>query len=59
MKNIGPKIEKIYEINQITQKNQIKDKLQLNELEKSIEFCNKNLMNQREITRKKEEKTND
>ena len=59
MKNIGPKMEKIYEINQITYKNQIKDKLQLNELAKSIESCNKNLMNQREITRKKEEKTND
>lgn len=43
MKDIVFKINDIYEMNQVTQDNQVKGEYQLIDLPKSIEICNKTL----------------
>ena len=56
MKNIEAKIKEIWEMNQVTQDNQIKADCQLRDLLKSIEFYNENFDELEGDNRKKEEK---
>ena len=58
MTNIDAKIKEIWKMNQVTQDNQIKDKCQLRDLAKSIEFYNKKFDKLERDNRKKEEKIN-
>ena len=57
MKNTETKIKEIYEMNQVTQDNQIKDECQLGDLVKSIEFYNEKFGELEKDNRKKEEKS--
>ena len=57
MKNIEAKIKEIWEINQVTQDNQIKGECQLRDLVKSLKFYNEKLTNWKEITKRKRRKS--
>ena len=57
MKNIEAKIKEIWEMNQVTQDNQIKGECQLRDLVKSIEFSMKSLLNGRDITDRNRKKS--
>ena len=59
MKNIEAKIKEIWEMNQVTQDNQIKGECQLRDLVKSIEFYNEMFDELERDNRKKEEKINE
>ena len=59
MKNIEAKIKKIWEMNQVTQDNQIKGECQLRDFVKAIEFYNEKFDKLERDNRKKEEKTNE
>ena len=59
MKNIEAKIKEIWEMNQVTQDNQIKGECQLRDLVKSIEFYNEKFDELDRDNRKKEEKINE
>ena len=59
MKNIEAKIKEIFEMNQVTQDNQIKGESQLGDLVKSIEFYNEKFDELDRDNRKKEEKINE
>ena len=57
IKNIEAKIKEIWEMNQVTQYNQIKGECQLIDLVKSIEFIMKSLTNLKEIIERKKRKS--
>ena len=59
MKNIKAKIKEIWEMNQLTQENQIKGECQLRDLVKSIEFYNEEFDGLERDNRKEEEKINE
>ena len=56
MKNTEAKIKEIWEMNQVTQDNQINGKCKLRDLAKSIEFYNEKFDELERDNRKKEEK---
>ena len=57
MKNIKAKIKEIWEMNQLTQENQIKGECQLRDLVKSIEFYNEKFDELERDTEKKRRKS--
>ena len=57
IKNIEAKIKEIWEMNRVTQYNQIKGECQLIDLVKSIEFIMKSLTNLKEIIERKKRKS--
>ena len=56
-KNIEAKIKEIWEMNQVTQDNQIKGECQLRDLVKPLKFYNEKLTNWKEITKRKRRKS--
>ena len=59
IQNIEVKIKEIWEMNQVTQDNQIKGECQLRDLVKSIEFYNEKFDELERDNRKKEENINE
>ena len=59
MKNIEAKIKEIWDMNQVTQDNQIQGKFPLRDLVKSIEFYSEKFDELEGDNRKKEEKINE
>ena len=59
MKNIEAKIKEIWDMNQVTQDNQIQGKFPLRDLVKSIEFYSEKFDELEGDSRKKEEKINE